>query len=84
MRDLNLNHKVWVEIIASRTLIEKSEELIMIIYRWEIEQMVFIEITTYKKSISKSIIDLIFATTLLSKSLITCDIKKKSDFYLDH
>lgn len=46
----------------------------MIDQSWEIEQMVSVGIKTYKESIGKSTINLIFATPLLLENLISCDI----------
>ncbi len=69
---------------ALKALIEKSEELLMVIQRWEKELMVPVRTTTYKKSTGESTIVLIFATPLLSKSLISCGIEKKFDHDSDH
>ena len=72
--DFNLHHEVWGGTRASKALIEKSEELLMVTRRWEMEQMVPVGTAIYKESIGKSTTDLIFATPLLSKSIISCNI----------
>ncbi len=69
---------------ASKVLIEKSEELLMVTQRWEMEQMVPVGITIYEESTGESTIDLIFATPLLSESLISCGIEDKFDHDSDH
>ena len=56
----------------------------MVTQRWEIEQMVPVGTTTYKESMGESTIDLIFATPLLSESLISCGIEDKFDHDSDH
>lgn len=56
----------------------------MVIKRWEIEQMVPVGTKTYKKSTGKSTIDLIFATLLLSKNLISCNIAGNFNHDSDH
>lgn len=48
------------------------------------EQIKPIEMATYKKSIEKSIINLVFATTLLSKCLIFYSIAEEFDYDSDH
>ena len=48
------------------------------------EQTVHTETAIYKESTGKRIIDLIFATIVLSKSLISCNIPKKFDHDSDH
>lgn len=48
------------------------------------EQMVPVGTATYKESTGESTIDLIFATPLLSESLISCDIEEKFDHDSDH
>ena len=52
--------------------------------RWEMEQMVPTRIATYKESTRESTIDLIFATTVLLESLISCGIAEKFDYDSDH
>lgn len=56
----------------------------MVTQKWEIKQMVPIKTAIYKKSTSKSIIDLILATPLFLESLIFCNIKEKFNHDLDH
>ena len=56
----------------------------MVTQRWEMEQMVPVGTTTYKESTGESTIDLIFATPLLSESLIFCGIEDKFDHHSDH
>ncbi len=82
--DLNLHHEAGEEMGALKAIIEKSEELLMVTQRWEMEHMVPVETTTYKKSTGESTIDLIFATPLLSESLISCGIEDKFDHHSDH
>lgn len=82
--DFNLYHKVWGRPKASKALIEKLEELLMIAQRSEMEQIVLIGTATYKELIRESIINLIFAMPLLSESLISCDITEDFDHDLDH
>lgn len=82
--DFNLHHEVWGGPRASKTLIEKSEELLMVAQRWEMEQMVPVGTATYKESTGEGTIDLIFATPLLSESLISCDIAGDFDHDSDH
>ncbi len=48
------------------------------------EQMVLVGTTTYKESTGESTIDLIFATPLLSESLISCGIEDIFDHDSDH
>ena len=48
------------------------------------EQMVSVDTATYKKSNGESIIDLVFATPLLTESLITCDVAGDLDHDSDH
>lgn len=45
--------------------------------------MVSVRMATYKKSTTKSIIDLIFAILLFSKSLIYCKIAKDFNYDLN-
>ena len=54
--------------------IEKSEKLLLVLQKWELEQMVFIGMAIYKESIGKSTIDLIFATPLFLENLVRCKI----------
>lgn len=82
--NLNFYHEAWKKKGALRALIEKSEKLIMITQRWEIERIVPVGTTTYKKSIGKNIIIFIFATPFVSKSLISCSIEETFDYNLDH
>lgn len=56
------------------THIEKPEELLMAMQRWEMEQVVPTGTAIYKESTRESAIDHIFETTLLSESLISCGI----------
>ena len=72
--DFNLHHEAWGGPRASKALIEKSEELLIITQRWEMEQMVPVGTATYRESTGESTIDLIFATTLLSESFISWDV----------
>ena len=67
--DFNLHHELWGGPDASKTHIGKSEELLIAMQRWEMEQMVPTGTATYKESTGKSIIDLIFATTVYRKAL---------------
>lgn len=46
--------------------------------------MVFVDIAIYKKSTKKNTIDLVFATLLLIKSLITCGIVENFNYDLDY
>ena len=82
--DFNLHHEVWGGPRASKALIEKSEELLMVTQRWEMEQMVPVGTATYKESTGESTINLIFATPLLSESIISCDIAEDFDYDSDH
>ncbi len=68
--DFNLHHESWGRPEASTAHIEKSEELLLIMQRRKMEQMIPVGAATYKESSGKSTIDLVFATPLLSKSLI--------------
>ncbi len=52
--------------------------------RREMEQMIPVWAATYKESSGKSTIDLVFATPLLSESLIYCKIPEKFDNDSDH
>lgn len=45
--------------------------------------MVFTKTATYKEFIGENIIDLIFATALLSESLISCGITEEFDYNSD-
>lgn len=69
---------------VSKTLIENSEELLIIISRWKLKQMVPIGILTYKKSTKEGIIYLIFTILLLLERFISCDIEEKFGHDLDH
>lgn len=51
--------------------------------KWEIKQTIFIKMAIYKKSIEKSIIDLIFATSLLLKRFILYEIAEKFNYDSD-
>lgn len=82
--DFNLYHELWGGLDVSKTHIEKSEELLIAMQRWEMEQMIPTGTATYKESTGESIIDLIFATTLLSESLIFCGIAEEFDYDSDH
>lgn len=82
--DFNLHNKSWGRPDASKTDIEKSEELLVVTQRWGIEQMVPVRMATNKGSTGKSTIDLIFAMSLLSESLISCKIAEEFDHDLDH
>lgn len=84
MRDFNLHHEAWDRLGVSKTLIEKSEGLLIVTQRWEIEQMVPVDIIIYKESITESAIDLVFATLLLTKSLIIYSIMGDFDYNLNH
>ena len=84
MGDFNLHHKAWGRPGASKTLIEKSDELLIVIQRWEIEQMVPVSATTYKEFTGDSTIDLVFATLLHTKSFIVCEIAGDFDHNSDH
>ncbi len=48
------------------------------------EQMIPVGVATYKESSGKSTIDLVFATPLLSESLIYCKITEEFDQDSDH
>ena len=82
--DFNLHHEAWGGLGVSKTLIEKSEELLIVTQRWEMEQMVPVGTATYKESTGQSTIDLVFATPLLTESLITCGIAGDFDHDSDH
>ena len=82
--DFNLHHESWGGPEASTAHIEKSEELLLLMQRREMEQMVPVGTATYKESTGKSTIDLVFATPLLSDSLIYCKIAKDFDHDSDH
>ena len=82
--DFNLHHEAWGGPGVSKTLIEKSEELLIVTQRWEMEQIVPVGTVTYKESTGESTIDLVFATPLLMESLITCDIAGDFDHDSDH
>lgn len=84
LRDFNLHHKSWGRPEASTAHIEKSEELLLTMQRREMEQMIPVGVATFKKSLEKSIIDLVFATPLLSESLIYCKIAEEFDHNSDH
>ncbi len=57
----------------------------MVTQRWKMGQMVPVGITTHRESTRESTIDLIFATPLLSESLIiSCSIEHKFDHDSDH
>ena len=84
MGDFNLHYRALGGPRASKALIEKSEELLIITQRWEMEQMVPVGTATYRQSIGESTIDLIFAKPLLSESLISCDIAGVFDHDSDH
>ena len=82
--DFNLHHAAWRWPRALKALIEKSEELLIITQRWEMEQMVLINIAIYRESYGENTIDLIFATPPLSESLIFCDVTGDFDHDSDH
>ena len=82
--DFNLHHEAWGAPGASKALIEKSEELLIVTQRWEMEQMVPVGTATCKESTGESNIDMIFATLLLTESLIACDIAGDFDHDSDH
>lgn len=84
LKNFILYHKTWEELRTSKTLIEKSENLSIVISRWEIDQMVSISIAIYNKSIWKSTINLIFAILLFWKSLIYCNVANNFDYNLDY
>ena len=84
LSDFNLHHELWGGPDASKTYIEKSEKLRKAMQRWEMEQMVPTGTATYKESTGESTIDLIFATTVLAESLISCGIAEKFDHDSDH
>ncbi len=69
---------------ALKAFIEKSEELLIVTQRWEIEQIVPVGTTTCKESTGESTIDLIFAVPLFLESLISCGIEDKFDHNSDH
>lgn len=83
MKDFNLHHEAWGQLVVSKTLVKKLEELLIVTQRWEIEQIVVIGIATYKKSTGKGIVDLVFAMPLLIESLITCSIAGNLDYDSD-
>lgn len=64
LREFNPHHESWGGSEVSTTYREKSEELLILMQRREIEQMLPVVATTYKESSGKSIIDLVFATPL--------------------
>lgn len=82
--NFNLYHELWKEPDALKTYIEKSKEFLIAMSRWETEQIVLTSIATNKKFIEESIIDLIFITTILLKSLIFCTIAEKLNYDSDH
>ncbi len=82
--DFNLHHKAWEEMGVLKTLIEKSEELLMVTQRCKMEQMVSVGTITYKEYTGESTIDLIFATPLLLESFISCGIEDKFDHDSDY
>ncbi len=82
--DFNLHHEALEGMGASKALIEKSEELLLVTQSWEMERMVPVGTTTYKKSTGESTIDLIFAMQLLSESLISCGVEDEFDHHSDH
>ena len=82
--DFNLHHESWGGPEASKIYTEKSEELLLVTHRWGMEQMVPLGTATYNESTGESTIDLIFATPLLSESLIQCQIAESFDHDSDH
>ena len=79
-----MDRNTWGGPDALKTHIEKSEELLMVTQRWGMEQLVPTKTTTYKESTGESTIDLVFATALLSESLISCGIAEEFDHDSDH
>ena len=82
--DFNLHHEAWGGPRALKALIKKSEELLIVSQKWKMEQIVAVGTATYRESNRKSSINLIFATPLLSKSLISCDLAGDFDHNSDH
>lgn len=82
--DFNLHHESWGGPEASMAHIEKSEELLLVMQRREMEQMIPVGAATYKESLGKSTIDLVFATSLLSESVIYCKIAEEFDHDSDY
>ncbi len=84
LEDFNFHHEVWRGPRASKTLIEKSDELLIVTPWWKMEQMVSVSTAAYRESNGESHIDLIFATPLLSENLISFDIVGDFDHDSDH
>ena len=84
LEDFNFHHEVWGWPRASKTLIEKSEELLIVTQWWKMEQMVSVSTATCRESHGESHIDLIFATPLSSENIISFDIVGDFDHDSDH
>lgn len=82
--DFNLYHESWGGPETSTAHREKSEELLLLMQRREMEQMTPVGATSYKESSGKSTIDLVFTTPLLSESLVYCKIAEEFDHDSDH
>ena len=82
--NFNLYSESWGKLEASTAHIEKSEELLLVMQREELEQIVLIRMAIYKESTKESTIDLIFTISLLSKNLIYCKIAEDLDHNSDH
>lgn len=82
--DFNLHHELWGGPNTPKTHTEKAEELIIVTQRYGMEQLVSTGTITYKESTGENTIDLVFATGLLSESLISCGIAEQFDHDSDH
>lgn len=82
--NFNLHYDSWGGIKALTAHIKKSEELLLVMQRWKLEQRVPVETVTYKESTGKNTIDLIFATPLFSEYFIYCKIAKNFDHNSNH
>lgn len=51
--DFNLHHKLWKRFEVSIVYIKRFKELLFIMQRREIEQMIFIRAAIYKKFLGK-------------------------------
>lgn len=82
--NFNLHHESWEGPEASTTHIEKSEELLLVMQKWGLEQMVPVGTATYKESIGENTINLIFTILLLLENLVRCKIAEDFDHDSDH
>ena len=81
--DFNLHHPVWGSIHIPTTDLN-SEDLLSVVEEHGLQLLLKKGTITYEEAGHQSTIDLVFASSFISESLISCKVAKEIDYGSDH